>query len=151
MRSGKYYAGVRYNGKKVDAHRLEVELAIGRKLKYDEVVHHIDGNINNNAIDNLTIMSRAEHSRLHMTGKTPSAETREKLSRALRGHVSACRKFTDEQAAEMKRLHGMGFTYREIAEKYGTDHSTILRIVNGTYYQKPNEKKSQSGGEKAAG
>ncbi len=46
-------------------HRLIMEKAIGRRLDQDEVVHHIDGNKTNNNIENLVIMSRKEHSRLH--------------------------------------------------------------------------------------
>ena len=46
-------------------HRYIVEQKIGRKLKSDEIVHHIDGNKRNNDPSNLTIMSRAEHAKLH--------------------------------------------------------------------------------------
>lgn len=31
----------------------------------DNVVHHIDGNITNNNIDNLNVMTRSEHTKLH--------------------------------------------------------------------------------------
>lgn len=47
-------------------HRKVVERHLGRKLRLDEIVHHIDGNKSNNAINNLRVMSRPEHSRLHM-------------------------------------------------------------------------------------
>lgn len=46
-------------------HRQIMEAAIGRKLVFNEVVHHIDGNKKNNNIENLIILSRAEHSRTH--------------------------------------------------------------------------------------
>lgn len=38
---------------------------IGRELKLDEVVHHIDRNRKNNAIDNLMLLTSSEHAKLH--------------------------------------------------------------------------------------
>lgn len=49
----------------VPQHRLVVERHLGRFLKSNEMVHHIDGNPLNNDIDNLAVLSRAEHIRLH--------------------------------------------------------------------------------------
>lgn len=46
-------------------HREVMEEHIGRELREDEVVHHVDENKLNNQPDNLQIMSREEHSRLH--------------------------------------------------------------------------------------
>lgn len=46
-------------------HRYLMEQHLGRKLKKDEVVHHIDGNRTNNDLGNLVVMSRGEHSALH--------------------------------------------------------------------------------------
>lgn len=34
-------------------------------LKETEVVHHIDGDVKNNRLDNLAVMTRKDHSRLH--------------------------------------------------------------------------------------
>ena len=46
-------------------YRFIVAQSIGRKLKENEVVHHIDGNCLNNDLNNLVIMTRNEHSRHH--------------------------------------------------------------------------------------
>lgn len=46
-------------------HRAVMEISIGRILTDEEVVHHIDHNPFNNAIDNLQLITRVEHSRLH--------------------------------------------------------------------------------------
>lgn len=46
-------------------HRVVVENHIGRLLEDDEIVHHIDGNKKNNAIENLELMLKADHSRQH--------------------------------------------------------------------------------------
>jgi hypothetical protein len=46
-------------------HRVIVENNIGRLLSSDEVVHHIDGNKLNNSIENLEILLKSDHNRLH--------------------------------------------------------------------------------------
>lgn len=47
-------------------HRLIVEEAIGRKLRKNEVVHHIDENRLNNSVDNLFIFKNcSDHTRWH--------------------------------------------------------------------------------------
>jgi hypothetical protein len=51
-------------GRKI--HDIIMERIIGRPLVYpDEVVHHIDGNRQNNEPSNLQLMSRGEHTSLH--------------------------------------------------------------------------------------
>lgn len=47
-------------------HRLVMEKSLGRPLTKNEVVHHIDGNIQNNSIENLQLMSKGEHRSLHL-------------------------------------------------------------------------------------
>lgn len=46
-------------------HRVIMEKHLKRKLLKNEVVHHIDGNKKNNDIQNLQVMDRKEHNRLH--------------------------------------------------------------------------------------
>lgn len=46
-------------------HRQIAEQVAGRKLEYDECVHHINGNKTDNRVENLAIISRSEHSRKH--------------------------------------------------------------------------------------
>lgn len=46
-------------------HRKIMEDYLGRRLNKNEVVHHIDGNKTNNDINNLQVMTRAEHSKYH--------------------------------------------------------------------------------------
>jgi hypothetical protein len=62
------YKAIKVNGVKRDEHRHIMEEHIGRKLKRDEVVHHIDGDKRNNVIENLQLMSLSEHSSLHLRG-----------------------------------------------------------------------------------
>ena len=48
-------------------HRVVMEKIIGRPLKSDELVHHIDGNQHNNDPSNLQLVSHEEHARIHFT------------------------------------------------------------------------------------
>lgn len=59
------YKFIRTNGTYKREHRLVCELNIGRKLRKDEDVHHIDGNKLNNEFSNLYICSRNKHSKVH--------------------------------------------------------------------------------------
>lgn len=46
-------------------HRLVMSEYLGRLLEKDEDIHHIDGNKKNNDPNNLELMTRSEHMRLH--------------------------------------------------------------------------------------
>ncbi|MBU0513640.1 MAG: HNH endonuclease [Proteobacteria bacterium] len=46
-------------------HVVMMEQLIGRRIRPQEIVHHVDGDRGNNKIDNLWLMTRSEHSRLH--------------------------------------------------------------------------------------
>ena len=42
-------------------HRLVMETLLGRRLRTDEHVHHVDGDKHNNRPDNLQLLSASEH------------------------------------------------------------------------------------------
>ena len=54
-----------YSDGYVFEHRIIIESKLKRMLKPEEEVHHIDGDKENNRIDNLLLTTRAEHTRLH--------------------------------------------------------------------------------------
>lgn len=47
-------------------HRLAVEKHLGRYLKPNECIHHIDLNKTNNDINNLLILTNSNHAKLHL-------------------------------------------------------------------------------------
>ena len=62
---GRFYIG-HLHGKRVYEHRYLMEKKLGRPLKTDEIVHHIDGDRKNNNITNLYLCeNRAKHRIAH--------------------------------------------------------------------------------------
>ena len=53
------------NGIKIDLHRKIMEDHLGRKLRRDEHVHHINGDKRDNRLENLVVLSPKEHMRIH--------------------------------------------------------------------------------------
>lgn len=56
-------------GARVYEHRLIMERHIGRALTRQEFVHHINGDRRDNRLENLQLMTIAEHNGIHKTGK----------------------------------------------------------------------------------
>jgi len=63
---------VRYDPKRkyvVTKHQLILEQKIGRRLKPNEVVHHVDGNRANSKMSNLKVVTKSKHNQLHKVWK----------------------------------------------------------------------------------
>jgi hypothetical protein len=87
------------NGETRAVHRVVMEEHLGRRLGPLEDVHHINGDAKDNRLENLAVLTRSEHRRLHMLtcpredharlaasriGGKRSAETRAKMAEARR-------------------------------------------------------------------
>lgn len=53
-----------------DEHRLIMERRLGRRLGFNEVVHHKNHDATDNRPDNLEVLSRSAHSAMHITDET---------------------------------------------------------------------------------
>lgn len=67
--STKGYVEIKVDGKSVKQHRYIMELALGRKLRPDEDVHHINGIKTDNRAENLQVLLHSEHTILTHTGR----------------------------------------------------------------------------------
>jgi len=61
------YVNLRIDGKYVLEHRLVMEQHLGRKLKKNEIVHHINSNRQDNRFCNLKLVSPETHMKEHTT------------------------------------------------------------------------------------
>lgn len=64
IRLGSFPRG--HKGKKYDLkHRIVIEQHIGRRLLRSEIVHHLNGDKKDNRVENLEIITQAEHAKKH--------------------------------------------------------------------------------------
>jgi predicted nucleic acid-binding Zn ribbon protein len=57
-------------------HRIVMEEHLGRSLETWEIVHHRNGDTKDNRVENLEVMTQAEHRRLHGGPRGPFPERR---------------------------------------------------------------------------
>lgn len=121
-----YYAVCIYdNGKQFQryVHRIIAETFIRElDIKEKETVNHIDGNKENNSLENLEIISAADNVRhsyrvgLHKTGEN---------------HERA--KFSDSMLSSALHEINKGASVNSTAKKYGISQSYLNKIKNGLY------------------
>jgi hypothetical protein len=124
------YKAIKINGKKHDLHRVVGENKAGKKLGFNEVVHHVDEDKLNNDPDNLKILSRSEHSSLHMKGRKLKEETKIKLKEVgINKRTNA--KLSIEEVKKIKGYLAAGLSGKEIKKIAGFERDIVSRIKTG--------------------
>lgn len=95
----------------------------------DRFVNHIDFNKQRNERVNLEYVSREENERHALIGgrKNNTQETRAQFSGEAVG-----RKLTREDVLEIRRLHGLNQSARQLSERYNVSRAQVGRICKGT-------------------
>ena len=114
-----------------DEHRLIMEELLGVTLPWHLVVHHKNGDALDNRIENLEVLTRSEHSRMHKIGTKATDETKDKL-RTLphpRGSEQGNAKLDEDKVLEIRRLSESGCTERKLALLFGVGKTTIHQVL----------------------
>ena len=111
-----------------------MEQHLGRKLSANEIVHHINGDIHDNRLENMEVMSRSEHAKHHLTGITLSEERKQMNSVALSGRPNVLlRTVSDEQIRKALKMYGDGERKIKIEQECGFSMATIYKMFKGQY------------------
>jgi hypothetical protein len=118
-----------FGTKGIEEHRSVMEQHIGRKLRSNEIVHHINGDRVDNRIENLSVMTRSEHMSHHR-----------RTAKQKYGPDSNAAKLSWADVAEIKILRLGGNKVNEIAKRFGVDFSTVYRLLKNTHCVQDREK-----------
>ena len=116
------YTTGEYEGRLV--HVVIMENHIGRKLLPGECVHHINGNKQDNRIENLRLMKMGEHSTLH--NNLNAQHYRDLFS----GEKSVLSKLTQEDVDKIRGLKGK-MSGPKVGEMFGVTSGNIYHIWHG--------------------
>lgn len=116
------YIRVNIRGKSYPKHRVVAEAFIDNP-ENKPFVNHIDGNKQNNQVDNLEWCTQSENVKHAYENNI-----------APKGLSTYKGKFTDEEREDIKRCYDTGlFSRRQLAEKYNVSHTCINDIINDKY------------------
>jgi len=112
------YIMVLVNKKYILEHRYIMEKLVNRKLNKGEIVHHIDGNRENNNKNNLKLMSKSYHNKLTMVNNHKNHKMPYKKTKLKRPEINK-----NTIIPYVKR----GYSFGKIAKIFNTYRTFISR------------------------
>lgn len=115
--------GIRSSNKRTSKRRAVVvmEGILGHSIPKGYHVHHLDGNIENDNPDNLSLKLAGEHSSIHGVGKNPKKN-------AWKGDRK--RKITPPVKEKIIELRSRGMSQSNIASELSLHQTTIGKVLN---------------------
>lgn len=103
-------------------HRRLMESHLGRELSRDEVVHHINHDKTDNRLENLVVMTRAEHIKEHHP---------EIIAARRAVFTPRPQKLNPEKVARIRQMAIAGIKHVDIAKEFGVTPTNISLVVKG--------------------
>ena len=116
------YMTIQIANKKYYIHRLVMENYLGRKLEANETVHHINGNKTDNRIENLKLMSKSDHCKMHAIENNLGKSNHGKQPKS---------KTSIEVRKKIKELRNNGYLLKDICSITGLSYPTIIKYTKG--------------------
>ncbi|MFZ7121743.1 MAG: HNH endonuclease signature motif containing protein [Eubacteriaceae bacterium] len=122
-----YYEITRGVNKGKSLHVVIMEINIGRKLKKNEVVHHKNEIKTDNRIENLELMTKSEHSKLHAIKRINNNTNYDISKESKKGELHNNSKLKEYDVIE---IYNSTLTNKELSIKYNVSISCIKHIKN---------------------